>query len=417
MGARPTSNNFMIDGTANVDTALGTPAAILSVDAMEEFKEQTKTYSAEYGFSANQINLVSKSGTNQFHGSLFYFGRNEGLDAKNFFDPPTGRSPRSTRSSSAGRSAARSSRTRPSCSSTTRARGSTAGSARSTSCRPRTSWPATSRTTIIDPVTGQPFPNNTIPQSRFSRLAQLTIKNGWYPAPNTNAPQGNYQQVRTLPQTQNQFTVRLDQDLGRFGRAFARFTKTTYENTSSGSVTPDVGDNLFVQDTKNWQVSHTWPIKNNVVNVFRVGRVEALANQEGIGCSQADVDFLGLTGIFTQHPRPAAGMSRRRHAGIREGGRGRQRLHGQQPTHVGRQQHDHVGHGQPHAQLRRELPPVVAPARHGRRPPRRLRELQHRLHREPVRGLPARLLRRRQRLPARALLRSRARWATPTSST
>ena len=87
MGARPTSNNFMIDGTSNVDTALGTPAAILSVDAMEEFKEQTKTYSAEYGFSANQINLVSKSGTNQFHGSLFYFGRNEALDAKNFFDP------------------------------------------------------------------------------------------------------------------------------------------------------------------------------------------------------------------------------------------------------------------------------------------------------------------------------------------
>ena len=87
MGARPTSNNFMIDGTANIDTSLGTPAAILSVDAMEEFKEQTKTYSAEYGFSANQINLVSKSGTNEFHGSLFYFGRNEALDAKNFFDP------------------------------------------------------------------------------------------------------------------------------------------------------------------------------------------------------------------------------------------------------------------------------------------------------------------------------------------
>ncbi len=48
MGSRPTSNNFMIDGTANVDTALGTPAAILSVDAIEEFKEQTTTYSAEY---------------------------------------------------------------------------------------------------------------------------------------------------------------------------------------------------------------------------------------------------------------------------------------------------------------------------------------------------------------------------------
>ena len=79
MGSRPTSNNFMIDGTANVDTSLGTPAAILSVDAIEEFKEQTTTYSAEYGFSANQINLVSKSGTNVFHGTGFGFFRNEAL--------------------------------------------------------------------------------------------------------------------------------------------------------------------------------------------------------------------------------------------------------------------------------------------------------------------------------------------------
>ena len=49
-------------------------------------------------------------------------------------------------------------------------------------------------------------------------------------------------------------------------------------------------------------MSHTFPIRSNVVNVFRVGRVEALANQEGIGCSQADIDFLGLTGVFTDIP-------------------------------------------------------------------------------------------------------------------
>ncbi len=48
MGARPTSNNFMLDGTANVDTSLGTVAAVLSIDAIQEFKEQTSTYSAEY---------------------------------------------------------------------------------------------------------------------------------------------------------------------------------------------------------------------------------------------------------------------------------------------------------------------------------------------------------------------------------
>jgi hypothetical protein len=73
MGARPTSNNFMIDGTANIDTAIGTPAAVPSVDAIQEFKEQTTTYSAEYGFSSNQINLVSKTGTNALRGTVFGF--------------------------------------------------------------------------------------------------------------------------------------------------------------------------------------------------------------------------------------------------------------------------------------------------------------------------------------------------------
>ena len=81
-GARPTSNNYTLDGLANTDTALNTPAVILSQDAIQEFKVQTETYSAEYGFSANQITIVSKSGTNQLHGTAFDFFRNDALDAK-----------------------------------------------------------------------------------------------------------------------------------------------------------------------------------------------------------------------------------------------------------------------------------------------------------------------------------------------
>jgi hypothetical protein len=90
-GARPTSNNYLLDGTSNTDTALGTPAAILSVDAIQEFKEQTATYSAEYGFSANQVNIVSKTGTNDLHGALFHFLRNNALDANAYFNNAVGR--------------------------------------------------------------------------------------------------------------------------------------------------------------------------------------------------------------------------------------------------------------------------------------------------------------------------------------
>ena len=82
-------------------------------------------------------------------------------------------------------------------------------------------------TTIIDPLTGQPFPNNTIPQSRFSRVAQLALRNNWYPAPNSTAAQGNYQLVRTLPQDQDQYTIRVDHTLGHYGQIFGRYTNTS----------------------------------------------------------------------------------------------------------------------------------------------------------------------------------------------
>src|SRR5260370_3325215 len=88
-GSRPTSNNYLLDGTTNTDTSLNTPAVVLSVDAIQEFKEQTANYSAEYGFSANQIKLISKSGTNDLHGALFWFDRNDAFDARRFYDART----------------------------------------------------------------------------------------------------------------------------------------------------------------------------------------------------------------------------------------------------------------------------------------------------------------------------------------
>jgi hypothetical protein len=81
-GGRPTSNNYTLDGLINTDTALNTPAVILSQDAIQEFKIQSETYSAEYGFSANQVNIVTKSGSNQLHGTAFEFLRNDAVDAK-----------------------------------------------------------------------------------------------------------------------------------------------------------------------------------------------------------------------------------------------------------------------------------------------------------------------------------------------
>ena len=87
VNAQPTSyNNFLIDGMDDNERSIGTVLVKPSVDALQEMKVYTSLYSAEYGRTAGGvINFVTRSGVNEFHGSLFEFFRNEKLDARNFF--------------------------------------------------------------------------------------------------------------------------------------------------------------------------------------------------------------------------------------------------------------------------------------------------------------------------------------------
>jgi outer membrane receptor protein involved in Fe transport len=101
-GARPEQNNFLLDGTDINNVYNKTPGSaagvLLGVDAVLEFQVLTNAYSAEFGRSAGGvINAVTRSGTNQVHGSAFEFHRNSALDARNFFDPSSQPKPEFTR--------------------------------------------------------------------------------------------------------------------------------------------------------------------------------------------------------------------------------------------------------------------------------------------------------------------------------
>ncbi len=87
-GGRPTNNNFTLDGVDNVSPNCGYFSVSPSVDAVQEFKIETSNYSAEFGRTGGLIvNVATKSGTNQLHGSLFEFIRNDALgDARNLFN-------------------------------------------------------------------------------------------------------------------------------------------------------------------------------------------------------------------------------------------------------------------------------------------------------------------------------------------
>jgi len=80
------SNNFLIDGMDDNERFIGTVIVKPSMDALVEMKVQTSLYSAELGRTAGGVvNFVTRSGTNEIHGSLFEFFRNEKMDARNFF--------------------------------------------------------------------------------------------------------------------------------------------------------------------------------------------------------------------------------------------------------------------------------------------------------------------------------------------
>ena len=85
-GARANQNNLTLDGVGNVDTGNnGDQLATVSLDAVAEFKILTSNYQAEYGRSSGaQISVVTKSGSNEFHGSGYLYHRHEGLNANNW---------------------------------------------------------------------------------------------------------------------------------------------------------------------------------------------------------------------------------------------------------------------------------------------------------------------------------------------
>jgi hypothetical protein len=83
-GQRIFYDYYTLDGVNNMDVNFNSYVALPSIDAIQEFKVQTGVYPAEYGHQSTQVNVLTKSGGNKYHGTLFEFLRNDVLDAKDY---------------------------------------------------------------------------------------------------------------------------------------------------------------------------------------------------------------------------------------------------------------------------------------------------------------------------------------------
>ena len=88
-GLWATNNNYLLNGFDNNEQQIGFELIEPPVDAIQEFKVQTNNFSADIGKGGAVVNVVTKAGTNRFHGSAFEFLRNSFMDAKNYFDDPS----------------------------------------------------------------------------------------------------------------------------------------------------------------------------------------------------------------------------------------------------------------------------------------------------------------------------------------
>jgi hypothetical protein len=234
-GQRPRDNNFLLDGVDNNETWLQSVVVFPSVDALDEFKLQTSTYSAEFGRSlGGVVNLQTKAGTNQYRGGAFGFLRDDALDANNFFNNRSGIPRPPFRQYQFGGTLGgpiRGDRTFffASYQGLRSDQGVNRVSTVPSALMRQGDFSELNRA-IYDPATGRPFPGGVIPRERWDP-ASANVLDQLVPVPNAagqRAANGqainNYVINPNQEREDDQFDVRIDHALGQANRFFVRYS-------------------------------------------------------------------------------------------------------------------------------------------------------------------------------------------------
>ncbi len=222
-GSRPRTNEYLYDGISVLQPEPGQVAFYPIIDGMAEFRLNVNAYSPEYGRSnGGTVMVIGKSGSNELHGSLFEFFRNDALNARNLFAQP-GPNPQFRRNQygmTLGGPAQKNKTFFFVDWQGTRLR---TGIARFSVVPTVAQRQGAFTQTIFDPATSprSPFPGNAVPASRVDGIATRILQH--YPLPNV-AGANNFVRTATEPDTQDQADVRVDRYFGEKHRVFARYT-------------------------------------------------------------------------------------------------------------------------------------------------------------------------------------------------
>jgi hypothetical protein len=209
-GQRITSNNHLLDGVNNVEPFSGAAMVVPSPDSLREFRILTNSYTAEFGRAGGSIvTVITKNGTNEYHGSAYEFLRNDYFDARNFFSPGV---PALKQHQFGGTLGGRIIRDRTfffaSYEGFRQTRGVPASTAVPSLLVRQGNFTQEVRKPI-DPLTGLPFPGDIIPAGRIDAVARNILQ--LYPEPNVGAT--TWSGAPVAENDRDQFVVRMDHTL------------------------------------------------------------------------------------------------------------------------------------------------------------------------------------------------------------
>jgi Carboxypeptidase regulatory-like domain/TonB dependent receptor len=296
-GQRIMYDHYTIDGINNTDVDFNSFVVQPTVDAIQEMKVQTGVYPAQYGYNATQVNVVTKSGGNQYHGTAFYFLRNNYADARGYNYTTTPFPPKLPfRYSDYGfvlsgplsipkvfdgknrlffmvnkewfsqKQNLQNSATLPT---SAVEGGDFSGFAL------KQGGPVIP---IYDPATGNAsgvgrtqFPGNVIPANRIDPTSALVIKQFYHPA-SASSFTNNYSYLDLNTDSHDQFTVRADYNQSPKLQWAFRFSDglETVRQPGFPALGATVGTSI-VTNFYQYMASNTWSISPTIVNVFTLG--------------------------------------------------------------------------------------------------------------------------------------------------
>ena len=309
-----TQNNFLLDGVDNNQGTQNAQALSAQVvqpnpDSIAEFKVQTNSFSAEFGRSAGGVvNVSIKSGSNEIHGSGWYYNRDSSMAARGWFNN-LNNLPKSTLAwNQYGGTIGG-----PIVKNKLFYFGSYEGFQQSFADTFLTTVPNAAQrqgrfdaaTRIVDPASGQPFPDTTIPASRFDSLGTKLI--ALYPEATqagnvqNGRPVNNYSALRDGKENTHKFDVKGDYSLNEKNQFSARFSYLR-QKFNRDALFPGLGDgvgNQGAQFNENNSLAVNWTrtIGTRMVNNLRYGRNGTFAEFAHATANDQKADAFGFKGI------------------------------------------------------------------------------------------------------------------------